>query len=828
MKSTSGLFALLLIAAFAVFPVVIQTAQAQTARATTRHALLQKMARIDGLPADLRDEPVRRRLRAVLDRAVHQASAAGAPASRRLHDAVNRALAASQAEEAKLTASDGADDDQFGWSVSIDGDRVLVGALGDEIFQGAAYVFAFDGTDWVEEGRLTAADGEFVDVFGWSVSISGDRALVGAPWDDSFQGSAYIFEFANGAWTQQVKLTASDGAIDDQFGISVSLDGDRALVGAFGDEDFAGAAYVFEFSNGSWTEQARLVPGDIETGDDVGVSVSLDGDRALIGADGEDDNGSAAGAAYIFEFAGGSWTEQAKLLAGDGASMDFFGQAVSLSGDRALIGATLDDDNGTGSGSAYIFALNGGSWTEQAKLLADDGADFGDFGTAVSLSGDRALVGAVGDQNATGAAYEFAFDSGSWTGQAKLTASDGAVGDFYGNGVAIDGDRTVVGAPGHNNATGAAYAFASDGPPPPPPPPHPFLFLADEKIVMEGQVVSVGDLYSNGEIEIKKGNPSTHYGNLTAVDDIKIDKKNTIDGDATAGGSIELKGNATVTGTITENADVDPMPLPSFSFSAGGQEIFVDKNRTRVLAPGTYGDLKVEINATLILSTGEYFFEQAEFKKEAVLRADVSGGPVTLNVVSDVKFEKETEVDIVPLGDAGSPFFRINTYDDLTIKKDARVFGTFVSSEGNLQIEKDGFFQGLACARQIEVKKRGTLLIHGASIPSMQASAQEAPAPVAAVAATTDEAPDAFRLASNYPNPFNPVTTIAFALPQAEAVQLVVYDVTGREVARLVEGPMAAGRHQIQFDASGLPSGVYLYRLTAGPFTETRRMVLVK
>ena len=395
--------------------------------------------------------------------------------------------------------------------------------------------------------------------------------------------------------------------------------------------------------------------------------------------------------------------------------------------------------------------------------------------------------------------------------------------------MALAQGRAVVGSPGTVSGAGAAYAFASDSAPPVPPPPHPFLFLADEKIVIEGQRASVGDLYSNGEIEIKKGKPSTHIGNLTAVDKIKIDKKNTIDGDVTAGGDVELKGNATVTGTVTENAAVDPLPLPDLSFSAGGSEIFVDKNRTLTLAPGTYGDLKVEINATLNLSSGEYFFAQAEFKKRAVLSVDVSGGPVTINVVSDVKFEKETEVQIVPLGEAGSPFLRINTLDDVTIKKDARILGTVVAPEGNLTIEKKGYFRGLACAKQIEVKKDGTMLFHGAPAPAMLASAQSASTPeVQAEAAASDETPDGFRLAPNYPNPFNPVTTIAFDLPEAAPVQLVVYDVTGRAVARLVERPMAAGTHHVQFDAARLPSGVYVYRLTAGPFVETRRMVLVK
>ena len=768
--SLYGLLALLL--AVILIPASVH---AQDARVARNAGVILQAAQADGLPADLRDEPVRRRLRAALDRAAGQRPTAEAPASKTLRATLRRILAASSATETKLTADDGVAGDQLGWAVAVEGDRALAGAPFNAAGQSAAYVFAYDGTDWAQDAKLTATNGEAFDTFGWSVAIDGDRAFVGAPFGGSFfQGAAYVFEYDGTAWTQQAKLTALDGASFDSFGQSVSIDGDRALVGAFGDDSGAGAAYVFEYDGTAWTQQAKLTPTDAE-------------------------------------------------------AFDFFGQSVSLDGDRALVGATLDDDNGSGSGSAYVFAFNGAAWSQQAKLLASDGEAFDDFGTSVALHGDRALVGAVAeDENgaSAGSAYVFAFDGAVWTEEAKLLAADGAADDFYGISVALAEGRAVVGSPGTAGTAGAAYAYVSGTTPSPP---HPFLFLADEKIVIEGQRASVGDLYSNGEIEIKKGRPSTHIGNLTAVDDIKIDKKNTIDGDVTAGGKVERKGRVTITGTVTANADVDPLPLPELSFSAGGREIFVGKNRTLTLAPGTYGDLKVEVNATVMLSSGAYFFEQAEFKKEAVLSVDVSGGPVTINVVADVKFEKETAVEIVPLGEAGSPFVRINTLDDVTIKKDARVLGTIVAPEGNVTVDKDGYFRGLVCAKQIEVKKGGTLLFHGAAASSTLASEQAASAPVVlAEAAASHETPEGFRLAPNYPNPFNPVTTIAFDLPEATPVRLVVYDVTGRAVARLVERPMAAGPHQVQFDAARLPSGVYVYRLTAGPFVETRRMVLVR
>jgi hypothetical protein len=279
-------------------------------------------------------------------------------------------------EQAKLTASDGAADDRFGSSVALssDGNTALIGAYGDDDkgnASGSAYVFTRSGTTWTEQAKLTASDGAASDMFGWSVSLSSDgsTALIGALNDDdkgSSSGSAYVFTRNGSTWTEQAKLTASDGAGSDQFGWSVSLssDGNTALIGAYADDDngnASGAAYVFTRSGSTWTEQAKLVASDGAAGDMFGISVSLssDGNTALIGAYADDDKGGDAGSAYIFTRSGTTWTEQAKLTASDGVSSDYFGSSVTLSSDGnvALIGAHGDDDNGTDSGSAYLFGV---------------------------------------------------------------------------------------------------------------------------------------------------------------------------------------------------------------------------------------------------------------------------------------------------------------------------------------------------------------------------------------------------------------------------------------------------------------------------------------
>jgi hypothetical protein len=271
-------------------------------------------------------------------------------------------------------------------------------------------------TNWTEMQKLLASDGTTNDFFGWSISLSGNTTLVGAMRDNdngNVSGSAYVFTRTGSTWTQQQKLLASDGATDDRFGYSVSVDGDTALIGAYFDDDNgvnSGSAYVFTRTGTTWTQQAKLLASDGVAEAQFGNSVSLSGDTALVGAMRGNNNGNVSGSAYVFTRTGTTWTQQAKLFASDGAPWDFFGYFVSLDGNNALIGVKWDDDNGVNSGSAYVFTRTGTTWTQQQKLLASDGVVNGLFGWSVSLSGDTALIGAYeqGDNGVNyGAAYVF-------------------------------------------------------------------------------------------------------------------------------------------------------------------------------------------------------------------------------------------------------------------------------------------------------------------------------------------------------------------------------------------------------------------------------------
>ncbi|WP_164115775.1 FG-GAP repeat protein [Sphingorhabdus sp. Alg239-R122] len=269
-------------------------------------------------------------------------------------------------QQAKLMASDGDADDAFGQNVAIFGDRIVIGAPHDDDKgdgSGSVYVFTRNGENWEQQAKLTARDGLTGDLFGISVALTHDTILVGADLHDeraTNAGAAYVFVQSGNKWVQQAKLTAADGAETDIFGVRVALSGDTALISARRDDDKvmgvdAGSAYVFTRRGTTWHQQAKLVAPDGDVDDRFGRDVALNKDTALIGAMHQDDRGDNSGAAYVFKRAGTSWTLLTKLTAHDGASGDLLGWSVAMSHNNALIAAVRNDDHGNESGAAYIF-----------------------------------------------------------------------------------------------------------------------------------------------------------------------------------------------------------------------------------------------------------------------------------------------------------------------------------------------------------------------------------------------------------------------------------------------------------------------------------------
>ncbi len=392
-------------------------------------------------------------------------------------DAVVGKIWSSLCGEFKLTTSDAAYDDRFGRSVAISGDVAVVGAYANDdagSYSGSAYVFVRNGNTWEEQVKLTASDAARNDHFGYSVAISGDVVIVGAYSNDhgiTNSGAAYIFVRNGNTWGQQAKLTASDAAAGDQFGFSVGISGDSAIVGALRDDDggtSSGSAYIFVRNGNTWGQQAKLTANDAAVGDEFGYSVAISGDVAIVGANDDDDDGSRSGSAYIFERNGNTWGQQAKLTASDAAQYDEFGFPVAIGGDVAVVGAYSNDDSGSSSGSAYVFERNGGTWEEQAKLTASDAASGDRFGYSVAISEDVVLIGSYMDDDAgssSGSAYIFARnDLGMWEEHAKFGASDAAPSRRFGYSVAISGDMAIVAAYGDDAAgpwSGSAYVYCN-------------------------------------------------------------------------------------------------------------------------------------------------------------------------------------------------------------------------------------------------------------------------------------------------------------------------------------------------------------------------------
>jgi hypothetical protein len=405
------------------------------------------------------------------------------------------------AAEQTLRATDGKALDLFGFSVAISGDTAVAGSIfnkvGSNEKQGAAYVFNKSGGTWTQQAKLVDSDGSVDDEFGLSVAISGDTVAVGSYKSDigpnENQGSTSIFVRSGTTWTRQAKLTAGDGAAQDLFGYSVAIDGDTVAIGAVekavGIYAAQGAAYVFVRSGGSWVQQASLRDEGGFTSDSFGKSVALSGDTLVVGADRYDvGTNRDQGVAYVFVRNGGVWVQQAKLTAGDGIQYDRFGQSVAIHGDTIVIGSQAEPNGSstiaqledpaptpaTNQGAAYVFQRQDGVWTQQAKLIANDGAANDAFGYSVALSGDALAVGAfgvdIGPNALQGAVYVFTRSLGVWTQRSKLTAGDGRIYDDLGYSVGISGDDIVAGASyadaGASVDQGAAYVFQASLPPP--------------------------------------------------------------------------------------------------------------------------------------------------------------------------------------------------------------------------------------------------------------------------------------------------------------------------------------------------------------------------
>jgi FG-GAP repeat len=382
----------------------------------------------------------------------------------------------------QIAANDAGFNDHYGRALDVSGNTAVTSSRYDDhsglAFAGSAYVLVQSGSGWSEQAKLIAGDPEFQDLFGHSVAISGDTVIVGSRNDDHpglvDAGSAYIFVRSGTIWTQQAKLIASDAAEFDHFGLSVELLGDTAIIGAGFDDHAggidAGSVYVFVRSGASWTQQAKLTAGDAAAQDAFGYKTSLHGNTLIVGAPFDDTpSGIDCGSAYCFVRTGTTWSETAHLIAADAGPDDRFGDSVVLSGARAVVGSPLDDHSGKlDAGSAYVYAYDGTSWVQQAKLVPSDNAAGDFFGHIAALAGHTLLIGApqadVAGVDAAGAAYVFDWTGSAWVEQAKLSTDAASLKDNFGSAAGLSGSTALIGVP-HDDIAGAedagsVYSFA--------------------------------------------------------------------------------------------------------------------------------------------------------------------------------------------------------------------------------------------------------------------------------------------------------------------------------------------------------------------------------
>ncbi len=370
----------------------------------------------------------------------------------------------------EVTGTTGVGGDALGWAVATSGSTLVVGSPGGRrglTGQGVVTVFVRDGTNWVQQAEIVASDPVAGAQFGQSVALSGDTLVVGAPLDRptpaAFQGgSAYVFTRSGTAWTQQAKLVSAQPSFQGNFAGSVAVNGDTAVIGSARNER---AAYVFTRTGSTWAQQARLVDPSPDPAVQFGTSVSVRGDTVAVGAVDLSPDVTPKGAAFVFQRTGITWAQQARLAPAFQQLGDRFGLSVALEGDLVLVGAPLADTPLVDSGRVDAFGRTGTAWAALGSLTPNEPSTGSRFGTAVALQLGTALVGAPLDDTGAldaGAAYVFTANGATWSQLAKLQAPAPLPNDQFGFSVAANSVAAAAGAPGRDPLgvdSGAAYVF---------------------------------------------------------------------------------------------------------------------------------------------------------------------------------------------------------------------------------------------------------------------------------------------------------------------------------------------------------------------------------
>lgn len=445
-------------------------------------------------------------------------------------------------EQQRFQSTDIQAGDAFGYSVAINstGDYAIVGAYLEDTggsSSGAAYIFTRSGTTWTQQQKIKGSDSVNGDNFGISVAINetGDYVIVGATGIGLNAGGAYIFTRSGTTWTEQQKILSSDIQNGDFFGNAVAINstGDYVIVGAYLEDtggSSAGAAYVFNRDGVTWTEQQKIQGSNTSGSDEFGTSVAInsEGDYIIVGAPAKT---SDTGSAYVFIRNGVTWTEQQILTASDAATINFYGFSVSINSDGSYVavGAYGNNDGGTNSGAVYIYLRSNTTWSEQQKLKANVPAASALFGQSVCLNsiGNYIAIGTPGETSNTGSVYIFTLSNGVWTQQQKITASNPSTGDLFGYSTSTSGEYILAGAYNEDTGgtnTGSSYVFKND-----------ILLSKLQNVYIDSTTNDSISLNGVNNLLVKTGIPTLNVYEITLANDLVTGKEVVFYNNSSAG-----------------------------------------------------------------------------------------------------------------------------------------------------------------------------------------------------------------------------------------------------------------------------------------------------
>lgn len=649
---------------------------------------------------------------------------------------------------------------------------------------------------WLQQGnKLVGADAVGNARQGVSVSISsdGNTAIVGGQYDEYFGGSAWVFTRTGGVWSQQGnKLwgTGAAGYARQGTSVAISSDGNAAIIGGYYDSSLVGAAWVFTRTLGVWSQQGKKLVGTYAydaSYQGLAVDISSHGNTAIVG--GPYDH-SRAGAVWVFTRTGGEWAQQGPKLTGAGGG-ERFGTAVAISsdGNTAIVGAPFSMSD---RGGAYAFVRVGTVWIQQGGILVGTGAIGGAYqGTSVSISsdGNTALVGGPYDNGRAGAVWLYTRTGGVWTQQGPKLVGTGAAGiaqQGWSASLSGDGNIAIVGGPIDDDSVGAAWVFTR---------------TAGVWSQVGGKLVGtgvVGIAWHGQSVSISTDGSTAIVGGLRDNDQAGAAWVYTGNTSSVvfprSGLALPILDNLQTTDEVTLNAEDigGAHALQRGSSSGVGIETY--------RAPSSTGtrvtDVTVLLDSVFHTAVGELEFTltHAGITDTLMFHAGGTGDDIIGAVLTDQAS--------VPIGSSSAPFTGVYLpFSPLGTFAGLDPIGTWVLRVFDNASGNTGILQQWSLKLTYEIVsgvEAGIVL------------------------------PDRFVLEQNFPNPFNPATAIEFSLPRRSHTLLTVNNLLGENVATLVSEERAEGRHRAVWDGRHFPSGVYFYRLTAGQYVETKKMLLVK